>query len=148
MRLKNITKIICVLTLSLIMNSINTQAKKTNNKQTTDTTTVVINKNNKQHLMKGKATYYGNNYSSNRKTASGERFNKNALTAAHKTLPFGTMVKVTNTKNNKTVIVKINDRGPYGKGRIIDLSVAAAKELCMLSSGVVPCTLEILQKKK
>ncbi|MDO4769650.1 MAG: septal ring lytic transglycosylase RlpA family protein, partial [Brachymonas sp.] len=65
----------------------------------------------------------------NRLTANGERYNMNALTAAHRTLPFGTMVLVKNTATGKTVTVRINDRGPYIKGRIIDLSRAAAREL-------------------
>jgi rare lipoprotein A len=70
--------------------------------------------------------------------ASGGRFNPNALTAAHKTLPFGTKVRVTNKHNGKSVVVTINDRGPYIRGRIIDLSRAAAAEIGMLNAGVAP----------
>ena len=70
------------------------------------------------------------------KTASGERMNPAQLTAAHRTLPFGTKLKVTNQKNGKTVIVRINDRGPFIKGRVIDLSRAAAKTLGFVGSGV------------
>lgn len=70
------------------------------------------------------------------------RFNPYAMTAAHKTLPCGTLVKVTNVKNNKSVIVTINDRGPYIKGRIIDLSKAAAIEIDMVNAGVVPVVVE------
>ncbi|HEY6633518.1 MAG TPA: septal ring lytic transglycosylase RlpA family protein [Rhizobiaceae bacterium] len=69
-------------------------------------------------------------------TASGERMNPADLTAAHRTLPFGTKLKVTNQKNGKTVIVRINDRGPFIKGRVIDLSKAAANRLGFISSGV------------
>lgn len=69
-------------------------------------------------------------------TASGERMNPAALTAAHRSLPFGTMLKVTNQKNGKSVVVRINDRGPFIKGRVIDLSKAAAKKLGFVSSGV------------
>src|SRR6185436_733834 len=70
-----------------------------------------------------------------RKTANGEIFSNQNLTAAHKTLPFGTFVKVTNLKNNRSVIVRINDRGPYVKGRIIDLTKAAADSLDFIHSG-------------
>jgi rare lipoprotein A len=78
-----------------------------------------------KHII-GKASWYGGRFHG-RKTASGERFNKHALTAAHKTLPLGSRVMVTNLKNNSSVIVKINDRGPFVRGRIIDLSQAAAQ---------------------
>lgn len=70
------------------------------------------------------------------KTASGERMNPAELTAAHRTLPFGTKLKVTNQKNGKSVIVRINDRGPFIKGRVIDVSKAAARQLGFVSSGV------------
>ena len=80
----------------------------------------------------GVASWYGSKFHG-RKTASGERYNQNKMTAAHKTLPFGSRVRVRNEKNGKTVIVVINDRGPFVKGRIIDLSRAAAKE-CSIRS--------------
>jgi rare lipoprotein A len=85
----------------------------------------------------GVASYYAHKYHG-RKTASGERFDMNALTAAHKTLPFGTKVKVTNLDNGKTVTVRITDRGPFVKGRIIDLSLAAAKKIDMVKAGIAP----------
>jgi len=69
-------------------------------------------------------------------TASGERMDPSELTAAHRSLPFGTKLKVTNQKNGKTVVVRINDRGPFVKGRVIDLSKAAARQLGFVSSGV------------
>lgn len=75
-------------------------------------------------------------YSLGGTTASGEPADKNGLTAAHRTLPFGTMVEVTNLKNNKTVTVRINDRGPYAKKRIIDLTLGAAKEIDFVNDGV------------
>ena len=84
----------------------------------------------------GLASYYGGKFIG-RQTANGEIFVANKLTAAHKTLPFGTMVKVTNLTNNKSVVVRINDRGPFVKGRIIDLSEAAAKKIDMMQQGVV-----------
>jgi rare lipoprotein A len=93
--------------------------------------------------QRGMATYYGDEAGS--KTASGERFDKRGLTAAHRTLPFGTRVRVTNTKNGRSVIVRINDRGPYGnRGRIIDLSEAAARRLDMIDAGVVPVIVEVV----
>lgn len=91
----------------------------------------------------GKASWYGGRHHGG-PTASGERFNKNALTAAHKKYPFGTRVRVTNLKNGKSVIVRINDRGPYGPGRVIDLSEAAAREIDMIEAGVVPVKVERL----
>ena len=78
----------------------------------------------------GTASWYGPGFHG-KKTASGKRFNQHALTAAHRSLPFGTPVKVTNLTNGKTVMVTINDRGPYHGGRIIDLSRAAARRLAM-----------------
>lgn len=94
--------------------------------------------------LSGKASWYGA-YHHGKHTASGERFNQNALSAAHRTLAFGTRVKVTNTLNNKSVTVRINDRGPYSKGRVIDLSRAAAQKIDMLNNGVVPVQLQILR---
>ena len=79
-----------------------------------------------------------------RKTASGERYDRNALTAAHKTLPFGTRVKVTNSKNQKTVTVRINDRGPVQAGRILDLSPAAAKVLGIGAKGMGDVSAEVV----
>lgn len=89
----------------------------------------------------GMATFYNES----QMTASGERFDKRALTAAHRTLRMGTMVRVTNERNGRSVVVRINDRGPFGnKSRIIDLSEAAARKLDMIDAGVVPVTLEVL----
>jgi len=95
----------------------------------------------------GKASYYGDDFNG-KKTANGQTFNKNALTAAHKTLPFGTVVKVTNLNNGKTVTVVINDRGPYAKGRIIDLSEKAAANIDMINQGVAQVQLKYKRKKK
>jgi len=79
-----------------------------------------------------------------RKTASGKRYDKNALTAAHKTLPLGARVKVTDLKSGKSVVVRITDRGPHVRGRVIDLSRAAAKELGMVRRGTARVRLEVL----
>ena len=89
----------------------------------------------------GKVAYYGRKFAG-RKTASGERFNPGALTMAHKSLPFGTRVKVTNLKNKRSVVVRVNDRGPTTPDRIGDVSSAAARKLGMLRSGVVSAKLE------
>ncbi|MBF8159681.1 septal ring lytic transglycosylase RlpA family protein [Pseudomonas mendocina] len=91
----------------------------------------------------GKASYYGDRHHG-RKTASGERFDQQALTAAHRSLPFGSRVKVTNLNNGRTVVVRINDRGPFVRGRIIDVSRRAAQQLDMLRAGVVPVRVEAL----
>lgn len=85
--------------------------------------------------QKGKASYYSNSFNG-RKTASGEKFRNSKLTAAHKTLPFGTKVKVTNLRNGQSVKVRINDRGPFVAGRIIDLSRKAARRIDMKDEGV------------
>jgi len=92
--------------------------------------------------MSGIASWYGEAQT----TASGERFDKHKMTAAHRTLPIGTLVRVTNTRNGKSVVVRINDRGPYGHGRIIDLSEAAARRLDMIDAGVAPVTLEVVKQ--
>lgn len=93
------------------------------------------------YRAEGTASYYGKAHHG-KKTASGERFNQNALTAAHRTLAFGTRVKVTNLDNGRSVVVRINDRGPFGRGRIIDVSKAAAEQLNMLRSGTARVRLE------
>ncbi len=82
----------------------------------------------------GTASFYGSRHHGKR-TASGEPFNQHGLTAAHRTLPFGTRVLVTNLKNDRSVVVRINDRGPHTRGRLIDLSKAAAQQLDMIRSG-------------
>ncbi|PTS85873.1 septal ring lytic transglycosylase RlpA family lipoprotein [Pseudomonas sp. HMWF032] len=96
------------------------------------------------YRAEGQASYYGARHHGN-KTASGERFDQNALTAAHRSLAFGSLVRVTNLRNDKSVVVRINDRGPYSKGRIIDLSHKAAAQIDMLRAGVVPVRIEALE---
>ena len=85
-------------------------------------------------LGRGKASWYGPGFQGKR-TASGERFDMNALTAAHRTLPFGTRVRVRNNQNGREVVVRINDRGPWARDRIIDLSKAAATALDLVQAG-------------
>ncbi len=96
------------------------------------------------HQLEGVASYYGKKFH-NKRTANGEIFNMNELTAAHRTLPFGTVVEVTNQTNNKRVTVRINDRGPFVKNRVIDLSKYAASVAGMINSGTAPVRLKILR---
>ena len=88
----------------------------------------------------GNASWYA--YGSH--TASGERFSSNALTAAHRSMPFGTRLEVTNMKTNRTVVVRVNDRGPFVHGRLIDLSKGAARQIGMLNSGVAPICIAVV----
>jgi rare lipoprotein A len=92
----------------------------------------------------GMASFYGREFDG-KPTSSGETYHASHLTAAHRTLAFGTIVRVTNLSNGKKVIVRINDRGPFVKGRIIDLSLAAAKRLDMVDAGVVKVRVEVVR---
>ncbi|MBF0596685.1 septal ring lytic transglycosylase RlpA family protein [Faecalibacter rhinopitheci] len=94
----------------------------------------------------GVVSWYGDKFHG-RKTASGEAYDKNELTAAHKTLPFGTKVKVTNIRNGKSVVVEINDRGPFVKSRVLDLSQAAFSEIGHTNSGVMQVKYEVLESE-
>lgn len=93
--------------------------------------------------QKGLASYYGKKFHGKR-TASGERFNMNAYTSAHRTLPFNSFVKVTNLSNGKCIVVRVNDRGPFLKARIIDLSKAAAERIDMVKKGVAKVKIELV----
>lgn len=97
----------------------------------------------KNHELVGQASWYGSKFHG-KLTASGEKYNMRALTAAHKTLPFGTIVKVTNTETNKSVQVKINDRGPYAKNRVIDLSQRAFEQVGDTSKGLISVRIDII----
>ena len=94
-------------------------------------------------IGEGVASFYGAELAGNR-TANGERFNPSAMTAAHRTLPMGTKVRVTNKANGKSVIVRINDRGPFAKSRLIDVSYAAAQQINMIRAGKARVRLELL----
>jgi rare lipoprotein A len=96
------------------------------------------------HRLRGEASYYARKFHG-RMTASGEAFDMYGFTAAHKTLPFHTIVRVTHPKTQRSVVVRINDRGPYIDGRIIDLSWAAAADLGLLERGVIEVQLQILR---
>ena len=95
-------------------------------------------------VYQGKMSWYSVRTNGGTATASGERFSNSADTAAHKTLPIGSLVEVTNLNNNRSAIVRINDRGPYKPGRIIDVSIGVAGKLDFVNSGVVPCRIEVL----
>jgi len=96
-----------------------------------------------QARVRGAASWYGPGFYG-RRTASGDVFGPDTLTAAHRTLPFGTRVRVTNLENGKTVVVRINDRGPFRRHRVIDLAHGAATVLQMKQAGEVPVAMEIL----
>jgi rare lipoprotein A len=96
-----------------------------------------------EHIGDGEASYYGKELAGNR-TASGERFNPAALTAAHRTLPLGSKIRVTNKGNGRSVVVRINDRGPFTKHRLIDVSYAAAQRIQMVQAGTARVRLELL----
>jgi rare lipoprotein A len=103
----------------------------------------VTTRDSKSNPLVGVASFYGNKFQG-RRTANGERFDNHAFTAAHKSLRFGSRVKVINLRNGLSVIVRVNDRGPFIRGRIIDLSKAAAKKIGITHSGTVIVRLEII----
>ena len=111
------------------------------NKIVLTTLTLLISFTTLAQPESGKASFYSKS-SSGRKTASGERLHHDSLTCAHRTYPFGTLLQVTNPANGKQVIVKVTDRGPYVRGRIIDLSVRAAQELGIIAQGIAPVIVE------
>jgi len=92
----------------------------------------------------GKASYYADKFQG-RPTASGEPFDQKKYTAAHRTLKFGTMIRVTNVANNKSVVVRVNDRGPFTPGRIVDLSRVASTEIGGVQAGIIEVKLEVLE---
>jgi rare lipoprotein A len=96
---------------------------------------VPVAKANPKSGQTGMASYYGPKFHG-KKTASGERFNQNAMTAAHRTAPFGSRLQVTNIASGKSVVVRVNDRGPFIRGRIVDVSTVAARQLGLVQRGV------------
>jgi len=94
--------------------------------------------------IEGIASYYAHDFNG-KQTSNGEIFDMNALTAAHRTFPFGTKVRVTNLENNKIVVVRVNDRGPFKEGRMMDLSMGAAKEIDLIRTGTARVRLEVLE---
>ena len=130
-------KIYFILFLVIIMSSCSPAVRYSNSRTTYNSDS------QKGIILKGKASFYAD-FFEGRLTANGEIFDQSKLTAAHKSLKFGTIVRVTNLKNGKSVVVKINDRGPFVAGRIIDLSKEAARRIDMIDSGVVEVEAEIL----
>lgn len=139
-----------IITLSLlvvlfILSSCASSKRFTSEKDTQIENEENLSELNLEFLEQGIASYYADEYHG-KKTASGEVYNMNDLTAAHPTLPFGVLLLVKNLKNNRTVIVRVNDRMPDFKGRVIDLSLAAAKKLDMISEGTVEVKIYRLKK--
>ena len=136
--------LICMLLMALIMSEAacspapRYRAKRSGKRQMTKSVTT------SGAYQIGQASYYGKKFHG-RKTANGERFDMYAMTAAHRKLPFGTEVRVTNLVNGRSVVVRINDRGPFVRGRIIDLSYGAAKEIGLIQSGVAKVKLDIVK---
>ncbi|MFN0159194.1 MAG: septal ring lytic transglycosylase RlpA family protein [Bacteroidota bacterium] len=103
----------------------------------------VVSSSPADHQLSGVASYYADDFHG-RKTANGEKYDMHELTAAHRTLPFNTRVRVTNLANNMSVTVRINDRGPFKDDRVIDLSLEAAKEVGLIANGTAQVVLEII----
>lgn len=97
---------------------------------------------------RGDASYYADRFHLKGKTASGELYDRYKFTAAHRTLPYGTVLKVTNLNNGRSVNVRVNDRGPFIEGRIVDLSYVAAEQIGMIQSGVVPVEIEVVRESQ
>jgi rare lipoprotein A len=97
-------------------------------------------------VQTGVASYYGGEFEG-RRTASGAIYRGRRMTCAHRTLPFGTVLRVTDLETHKSVVVEVNDRGPYAKGRLVDLSTAAARELGMIKRGVARVTVEVVASR-
>ncbi|MFN3597447.1 MAG: septal ring lytic transglycosylase RlpA family protein [Rubricoccaceae bacterium] len=98
-------------------------------------------------LHRGTASFYARSLHG-RRTANGERYDHQALTAAHRTLPFGTMLRVTNERNGRSVVVRVNDRGPFHRSRVLDVSGAAAQQLGMTRSGTARITFEVVEEPR
>jgi len=120
-----------------------TEPVVTENMVTVEEETITADRSLVEFVDKGnmKASWYGPGFHGH-KTANGEVYDQNSFTAAHKSLKFGTLLKITNLKNNKSVVIRINDRGPYIHGRDLDLSKAAASELGMVRKGVAKLKVE------
>lgn len=121
----------------------NTSKKTTNNTNKKGSGSGGSSSLTKGSTFSGKASYYADKFEG-KSTASGEPYKASKLTAAHRTLPFGTMLRVTNTANGKSVDVRVNDRGPFSAGRVVDLSKAAAQKIDMVRAGVVSVSVEVI----
>lgn len=132
-----------ILVLTFIVFSLSACSQSSSKNRKHPSSSSPPNNSSISYHAKGKASYYADKYHG-RKTASGERFNQRANTAAHRKLPFGTWVRVTNVNNGKRVAVKINDRGPFVKGRVIDLSKSAFASIANPRLGVVDVVVEVI----
>lgn len=142
--MKYATIIICMLTLALAISCSSNNTKPSARPSASSSVKKSTSSSARAGATyTGKASYYADKFHG-RTTASGAKYDKKKLTAAHKTLPFGTVVEVTNMANNKKVTVTINDRGPFVAGRIIDLSRAAAEKIDMVTAGVVDVKVRIV----
>ena len=117
------------------------KTKKTSSGSSSSSKTTTV----KGKVYKGQASYYADKFHG-KATASGEKYDKTKMTCAHRTFAFGTVLRVTNTANGKSVAVRVNDRGPVKEGRIVDVSRAAANKLDMISAGVINCTVQVISE--
>lgn len=146
---KSVVFFVC---LALLAGCASASGPRKGHSRTTDKQYVTGKKSSKKAKKKaeigtkisGMASYYGPGFDG-KKTASGEIFDQTKLTCAHKTLPFGTKLKVVRVDNGKSVVVRVNDRGPYAKGRILDVSTAAAKKLGMVKAGHAKITATVIE---
>ncbi len=139
--IKSINKISLLFLAVIIFYSCSSSTRFTKEENRNDTR---FDKTEKLGVEIGEASFYSKEFDGN-KTSSGEIYDMNELTAAHPSYPFNTIVKVTNLTNNKSVVVRINDRMPDFKGRIIDLSLEAAKEIGMVNTGIQKVKIEIIE---
>lgn len=133
-------KALVVILISAFMWGCSSAQHKAPSAQPTETSSV----DRPGYVETGKASFYANLHQS-KKTANGEIYDHKLNTAAHKTLPFGAKVRVTNLENGKTIVVKINDRGPFVKGRILDLSRSAFSSIANTSSGIIKVKIEVIE---
>ena len=138
-----ISTLAAVIVASCASNKPSTTIKAKSSTTKTSTSSSSSSSTKSGAVTKGKASYYADKFHG-RKTASGEVYDKKKLTAAHRTYAFGTVVRVINKKNGKSVDVRINDRGPFSSGRIIDLSRAAAEKISMVNDGVVDVEVRVI----
>ncbi len=136
--LERVLKTLLVVTVASIAGCAGSYPRFTSTASTTSSSVVVGT------IMEGTASYYAEDFHG-KKTANGETYDMTAMTAAHRTLPFNTWVRVTNRENGKSVIVRINDRGPFKDDRVIDLSVAAAQKLGLILNGTARVSLEVVK---
>jgi rare lipoprotein A len=142
-QMPNYVKAIILISTILLSFNCAPSARFSSNSSTSQKST--SNEYDEDGVLYGESSYYADKFHG-RKTANGEIFDMYKKTAAHKTLPFNTMIEVTNLENNKSVIVRVNDRGPFVGNRILDLSYGAAREIDMITSGVAEVRIKIIER--